>query len=205
MVFLENVLGAFFPPKKGRIIYTAPIMEEVSQNFITKFLSNFLPGLFPSAKDTTALREIDNMALDEAAIRLRNSEGMRQDVYIDTRGFLTVGIGHKVVAGDNLKLGDVISPERVNELFNKDVGAAFNAAKAQARELGKYNTEMIAALTEVNFQLGTGWNKKFANTWELLKAGNWRTAIRNLQQSAWFNQTPTRVTAFINSITNVYS
>jgi len=36
-------------------------------------------------------------------------EGRRNDVYLDTLNKPTVGIGHLVVAGDNLKIGDVIA------------------------------------------------------------------------------------------------
>ena len=44
-------------------------------------------------------------------------EGRRNDVYLDTLGKPTVGIGHLVVAADNLKVGDVISDARVSDLF----------------------------------------------------------------------------------------
>jgi GH24 family phage-related lysozyme (muramidase) len=38
-------------------------------------------------------------------------------VYKDSRGFLTVGIGHKVVSADKLKLGDEIDDARVDAFF----------------------------------------------------------------------------------------
>jgi GH24 family phage-related lysozyme (muramidase) len=132
--------------------------------------------------------------------RVRGHEGDRNDVYIDSLGILTVGIGHKVVPADMLRLGDRISDERKAAFFAQDTQTAFSAALAQAQEAGKYTARMIAALAEVNFQLGTGWTKKFANTWKAIKAGNINDAVNRLEQSDWYEQTPVRVAAFISTL-----
>lgn len=132
-------------------------------------------------------------------------EGYRLDVYRDTRGYLTVGIGHRVETFDNLSLGDKITDKKAEELFESDVSKALTAAKIQAKELKKYTVNMVLALTHVNFQLGIYWRTKFKNTWELLKQGRWQAAVNNLRQSAWATQTPVRVTAFINAIKQEYA
>lgn len=131
---------------------------------------------------------------------LIREEGKRNDVYLDSRGIPTVGIGHKVLPIDKLKVGDVIPDARVFSLFNSDIASAFAAAENQAIELGKYTPAMIARLTSVNFQLGIYWRTKFPNTWSLMKNGRVEDAIKALQRSAWYKQTPNRVTAFINTI-----
>ncbi len=148
---------------------------------------------------------IDNAALAIAKRDLEVSEGRRRDVYTDHLGFLTVGIGHKILPTDGLKKGDVITDARIDELFAEDVQIALRAARSQAIELGKYTPSFLAALIEVNFQLGTGWKSKFANTYNLLKGGNAEQAIRNLQQSLWAKQTPVRVANFVSSIREAYA
>lgn len=140
---------------------------------------------------------IDTAALSLAKDILIKREGRKNYVYIDSKGYATVGIGHKVLPSDNLRVGDYITDQRIEELFRQDINKAFTAAKKQAQELGKYNAEMIAALTSVNFQLGTGWTKEFANTWRDLKNDNVQSAISRINTSAWKSQTPVRVADFI--------
>lgn len=149
--------------------------------------------------------DIELRAYQLAQDKVRAAEGYRRDVYYDTQGFLTVGIGHKVTAADRLKLGQIITDAKIRSFWQKDIALAFDAAKSQARELGKFTPEMIAALTSVNFQLGTGWRSKFARTWAALKAGNASDAIARLNSSAWKQQTPARVSAFISSIRQTYN
>lgn len=159
----------------------------------------------PSYTDFNQLTIEDDFIMETRAFFLAQEylieeEGYRNGVYKDSRGILTVGIGHKVLPGDNLKMGDVISDARVQELFQQDCSKAFEAALSQAKQLDKYNEIMIARLTSVNFQLGTGWRTKFPNTWSMLKNGDVQGAINNLTKSAWYKQTPSRVTAFVNTL-----
>lgn len=149
--------------------------------------------------------QIEMQALARAQNLMRQEEGYNLTVYRDSLGFPTVGIGHKVLPEDRLKVGDTITPARADQLFKDDIGKAFSAAKNQARELNKYNPEMIARLTSVNFQMGTGWRLNFPNTWSYLKNGNWQAAIKNLRASLWAKQTPQRVIAFENTIRSQYS
>src|SRR5438876_8183154 len=102
---------------------------------------------------------------------LRKREGVETKVYKDTRGKLTVGIGHLVGPGDKLKLGDEITDQQVSEFFKKDSAKALAAAKAQASQAGISDSNFIVYLASVNFQLGTGWNKVHKKTWALIKEG----------------------------------
>lgn len=147
----------------------------------------------------------EQRALNIAKNKLRVSEGDKLYVYLDTRGIPTAGIGHKVLSSDNLRVGDKITAAQRDAWFAADAQKAFNAALSQARDLGRYTPEFIAALTEVNFQLGTGWTKEFANTYNLLRQGNWQQAISNLKISAWAKQTPVRVANFVSEIQKVFS
>lgn len=134
-------------------------------------------------------------------------EGMKRKVYKDTRGFLTVGIGHLVTPEDNLSYGEEISVERVFEFFDKDSEWAIDAAIEQAEEIGRTTTDFIVALTSVNFQLGPKWHKPtkeggkgFINTYAHLVNGRYDKAIQGIYSSAWFRQTPVRVEDFAAAI-----
>lgn len=124
-------------------------------------------------------------------------EGDRDDVYLDTEGYPTVGIGHKVLPADKLKVGDRISAAQKEAFFEADSKAALSAAKAQMRLAGiKDDDPFVAPLAAVNFQLGSGWYFDHKKTWDLIKAGNYVAAAREAQNSKWFKDTPVRVRAF---------
>lgn len=137
-----------------------------------------------------------DMWLEKALLR----EGERLTVYVDTEGYPTVGIGHKVLPEEGLKVGDRITKARSRELFWQDTKTAEIAALRQAKEVGIKNDGFICALISVNFQLGTNWTKKFKTTWPAIVRGDFDTAISNLRRSKWYRQTPVRVEDFIRSL-----
>ena len=137
---------------------------------------------------------------DQVAIAFRElmvlREGCRTTVYADSRGFPTVGIGHLVVPADDLRLGDVISEDRVNAFFAGDSRDALTAAWAQAGEAGIISDAFMPCLASVNFQLGTGWTQKFPNTWQMIVDGLYEAAATALDGTLWQQQTPVRVQDF---------
>lgn len=155
---------------------------------------------------------MSKLATEQAKKKLIVREGLRRKVYKDSRGFPTVGIGHLVTPSDNLKLGDVITNEQINEFFERDIQYALKAAQIQANELEIHGVDFLAALISVNFQLGPKWHlpkvnggKGFVTTYRLLKERKFQEAISNLKKSAWYYQTPTRVQDFIASILNIHN
>lgn len=132
-------------------------------------------------------------------------EGLRTRVYRDSRGKLTVGIGHLVVVRDNLKLGDVISVARVEQLFAQDSQRAIDLAMSQAKQLRKaQDIDFIVALVSVNFQLGD-WRIVFRNTYPAMVRGEKDRVIASLQRSAWAKQTPVRVKDFILAMDKAFA
>lgn len=144
----------------------------------------------------------DDEAEDMAALHamLVEEEGERKDVYRDKLRVLTTGIGHKVLASDGLKEGDIVSKERRAEFFRKDASAALHAARVQAKAAGITDRDFILRLASVNFQLGTGWTKEHQKTWALIKQGDYAAAAEEAARSDWNKQTPTRVRAFQTSL-----
>jgi GH24 family phage-related lysozyme (muramidase) len=123
-------------------------------------------------------------------------EGRRNDVYQDSLGKPTVGIGHLVVAGDNLDVGDQITDEQITTFFQKDGAAALNAARLQAVQAGITDPDFIPYLGSVNFQLGTHWTNTFPNTWKMIVDGKYEEAATALDGTQWARQTPVRVKDF---------
>ena len=76
---------------------------------------------------------------------LQSDEGTRYNVYKDTRGNPTVGIGHKVTAKDKLKIGDKITKTQAYEFFENDIARSIIAARKAVKNFDEYPEESIAA------------------------------------------------------------
>ena len=127
-------------------------------------------------------------------------EGRKNTVYLDSEKKPTVGIGHLVQPGDNLKVGDTITDEQVQAFWKADSAAAMQAARSQAAAAGITDPAFIPRLASVNFQLGSGWAGKFPKTWKLIMDGQYKDAAKEAANSAWAKQTPVRVQDFHDAL-----
>ncbi len=129
-------------------------------------------------------------------------EGNRSDVYTDTKGNPTAGVGHKLTKREleTYKVGDEVPQEVRDKWLKEDSAKAWSAAQTQATELGVSDSLFLERLASVNFQLGTNWNKEHTKTWKLLKEGKYDEALTEAEDSKWFEQTPKRIRAFQEGI-----
>jgi GH24 family phage-related lysozyme (muramidase) len=127
---------------------------------------------------------------------LRQREGVKTKVYLDSRKKPTVGIGHLVTPADKLKVGDEITDAQVSDFFKKDSAKALAAAKSQASKAGISDSNFVVYLASVNFQLGTKWNTVHKKTWALIMDGKYEEAAQEAGKSTWAKQTPIRVKDF---------
>ena len=158
----------------------------------------------PPETDQEMFDAVYSIGLREKMIE---EEDIRNDVYEDSEGYLTVGIGH--LLGDNgdplleggpeLKEDDVISDLCVDRLFEHDVTKAINAAIAQARDIGRFQKDFVVGLVSVNFQLGENWPNEWEKAYAHMKAGDFPNAMVEVMSnktgrglSKWSQQTPYR-------------
>ena len=130
---------------------------------------------------------------------LKANEGYRNDVYRDSLGVLTAGVGHRLTDEELglYKEGDIIDDKLISQWLDQDSTKAYTAAKAQADQLGQGgDSNFVDALGEVNFQLGTNWYKEHDGTWGLMQQGNFSGAAIEAADSDWNDQTPVRVQNF---------
>ena len=125
-------------------------------------------------------------------------------VYKDSEGKLTVGVGHLLV-GDELsqyKEGDEVPQELREKWFSEDFTKASEAAKDQNKQLLELGNRPIPQdyLTSLNFQLGTSWYKDFDKAWTAFKIGDYKTAKKEMKDSAWYSQTRGRAEDFLDII-----
>lgn len=92
---------------------------------------------------------------DELMEALAEEEGVRYTVYRDVAGYPTVGVGHLVLAEDNLRVGDTISHERAMQLLKQDLAKAATGVRNLAGDLPLYQHE-FDALVDLVYNVGEG-------------------------------------------------
>lgn len=138
----------------------------------------------------------------DAYVKLENllkiREGIKLEVYRDSLGKLTGGIGHLLVGAelDAYDEGDVIPQEVCDAWFRADAQGAMDAAIRQMAEAEITSSDFLPWLASVNFQLGTNWTKEFAATWGMVVSGNYLGTADHLVHTAWAQETPVRVDDF---------
>lgn len=118
-----------------------------------------------------------------AEIRLTKDEGRELTVYPDSLGIPTVGIGHKVRPADDLKLGDVITDERCDDLFAGDyTGALLQAHNyAWCASLDPTRRRIIVCMC---FAMGHK-IEKFVNMIKHIENAEYDLAADELLDSLW--------------------
>tara|TARA_R100000388_G_scaffold18424_1_gene14236 strand:- start:660 stop:1091 length:432 start_codon:yes stop_codon:yes gene_type:complete len=124
--------------------------------------------------------------------RIKEHEGFRDTVYLDSLGKRTVGYGHLCVE-DHWEDGKKYDKEYLDEIFDKD----FQNAADQCEDLcNDYELDLPETVTDVLiemiFQLGIGNVMKFKKMIAALQEKDFETASLEMLDSRWASQTPSR-------------
>ncbi len=116
-------------------------------------------------------------------------EGRRNDVYPDTRGYPTAGIGHKDVS---MRIGDTVSDEQIDAWFAEDYARAANGIVASLPWFRGLDEVRQAYLISMAFQMGLGGVLGFHHTLAAIQVGQWAQAAQGIRSSDWHTETPAR-------------
>lgn len=121
---------------------------------------------------------------DQVEARLRRDEAYRTAVYLDSRGNPTCGIGHLIVASDNLQVGDTVDADRIETWFTHDYVAAVGAATKYSwfDQLNDARQQLIVCL---EFNMGPKVFGEFHDTQKDIAASDYTDAATELLDSAW--------------------
>ena len=102
---------------------------------------------------------------------LKHREGYRDEVYLDTLGKPTCGVGHLLTEQEcrQYDVGERVPQHVIDRWLEQDTEVAWQAALMQSQDLGIDSFEFTVALGSVNFQLGTRWMNSFLQLTELYK------------------------------------
>jgi lysozyme len=123
---------------------------------------------------------------------VRDHEGYRNKVYLDTLGKRTVGVGHLCVE-DFWEDDKEYDEEFLMEILEKDLENAISGAEELLKgcNLPSLANEIVV---EMVFQLGKTGVSKFHNFLAALRDDppQWLTASEEMLDSRWAKQTPNR-------------
>lgn len=128
------------------------------------------------------------MDIEQLKKRLSSDEGRVACAYVDSLGFLTIGVGHLI----DKRKGGRISDAAIDFIFNEDVDIATKALFNAFPWVSDLNDARQNALVNMVFQLGIGGVSKFVQTLLFLKNHDYENAATAMMQSNWAKQTPER-------------
>ena len=133
------------------------------------------------------------MNRDRLLKSVKEHEGYRTKVYLDTLGKRTVGYGHLCVE-DHWEDDKEYEWGYLEEILHKDLREAIAGADELIEQHNCKDLEGKAkeVIVEMIFQLGKTGVSKFKKMWEALSEYNYIGASFEMLDSKWANQTPNR-------------
>lgn len=116
---------------------------------------------------------------------LRLEEGKRLDLYQDTRGIWTIGIGYNIQARG-------LPDDIVEELFRRDLASLRADCLKYVPEYPALDPVRAGIIERMVFQMGVDGFLKFKGTRACIAAGDWEGASQHMLDSLWAKQVPAR-------------
>lgn len=132
---------------------------------------------------------------------IKKHEGFRDQVYVDTLGYRTIGYGHKVLDTDPFKDGEVYPQEMLEKVFDEDFAKAKEGADRLLHHLDPPEDAVNVVISMV-FQLGEAGVSKFKNMFVALENEDYVEAAAQMLDSRWHMQTPARCQELANIMRN---
>lgn len=123
-----------------------------------------------------------NSSINKLKIELVKDEGFRREGYICTQGKITWGIGFTYITEEE---ADFILDRRVKEI-------SINLEKYLEEQKIDLDENRKIVLSNMIYQLGFDGVKKFKNMWKAIKNMDYETASKEMLDSRWYKQTPSR-------------
>lgn len=122
-------------------------------------------------------------------------EGYKQEIYLDTEGLATFGIGHLVVEQDmehGWPVGTPVEKERIDSVFEQDFGIALSDAQALFLNFDSLPDQVQRVLVNMSFNLGRTRLGRFKKMILAVNEGKYEKAADEMVDSRWYNQVGNR-------------
>ena len=131
---------------------------------------------------------------------VKEHEGYRNKVYLDSLGKRTVGVGHLCVE-DHWEDDKEYSEKYLMKILKDDLKNAIQGAERLLKGCPILDSLAREIVIEMVFQLGETGVSKFKNMLKALEEGpHYKTAAIEMLDSRWAKQTPNRAKKMSNSM-----
>ena len=133
------------------------------------------------------------MNIDRLLKSVKQHEGYRNKVYLDSLGKRTVGVGHLCVE-DHWEDNKEYSEKYLMNILKDDLKNAIEGAEELCSDCPDLDDLAKETIVEMIFQLGKTGVSKFRNMWKALKQSppQYDVAATEMLDSRWAKQTPGR-------------
>lgn len=143
--------------------------------------------------------------------QIKRHEGEVLEIYKDSLGYLTFGVGHLVKEDDpefGQPEGTPVSQERVDEIydidFDKHVEECIHVYESKGGEdFYSLPEDIQHVLINMTFNLGGTRFGKFNNMWKGVIANDWEKVAVEMEDSRWFKQVGRRSVELQEMVRNV--
>ena len=125
----------------------------------------------------------------ELTRQLKGDESIRPQVYLDSLGYSTIGIGRLV---DPKKPGCGLRMNEMEFMLSNDIDDKTAELTKKLPWLYLLDKVRQGALLNMAFQMGVEGLLGFRTTLELVRKGEYKAAAENMLLSKWAQQTPNR-------------
>ncbi len=119
---------------------------------------------------------------------IQQFEGIRYVPYRDSLGFLTVGIGHRLMGESK----SVYTYEEITQLFYLDIQTSIKSARKVYPSYDTQPDKIKVILIDLAFNLGETKLRKFVKMNLAINNGDYPLAAKELKDSLYFKQTGNR-------------
>jgi lysozyme len=139
----------------------------------------------------------------QLVLELRRDEGVRYSPYNDSRGYLTVGVGHLITRPLPLPDGWAypLNDEQVDSLLESDLAAVYAGLNAALPWWATLNDVRQRVICNMCFNLGLTKLLGFKNTLAAMRQGRYADAAAGMLNSAWASQVGQRAVRLANMMT----
>lgn len=143
--------------------------------------------------------------------QIKRHEGEVLEVYADSLGYLTLGVGHLIKEGDaehGQPAGTPVSQEVVDAYyetdFDKHVEETIHVFESKGgSDFYDLPEEIQHVLVNMTFNLGGTRFAKFNNMWSAVVEGDWKRMAVEMEDSRWFKQVGRRSIELQESVLSV--
>lgn len=122
-------------------------------------------------------------------------EGCEANIYNDSLGIPTIGIGHNLKANPlPAGMSPPLTPDQINQLFQADLAVATNAVTNALPWFSLTDPVRQAVIIDMTFNMGIRTLLTFHHTLGYVQDGDWQNAANGMLASLWAKQVGIRAT-----------